>query len=140
MSAVILPSQGVWEGEKRQLFLAPMSGVSELPYRLLAKECGADITITEFTSSSALTREVTKSWARVESHKDESPFIPQIFGGNPEEMVQAAKMLDGNLTRFKILNRQQQMHLLLVQLPKWLHQLIYQKVRMRKFRSLVKKN
>ena len=46
MSAVILPSQGVWEGEKRQLFLAPMSGVSELPYRLLAKECGADITIT----------------------------------------------------------------------------------------------
>ncbi|MED5350241.1 MAG: tRNA-dihydrouridine synthase family protein [Candidatus Thermoplasmatota archaeon] len=94
MSAVILPSQGVWEGEKRQLFLAPMSGVSELPYRLLAKECGADITITEFTSSSALTREVTKSWARVESHKDESPFIPQIFGGNPEEMVQAAKMLD----------------------------------------------
>ena len=94
MSTVISPSQGVWEGEKRQLFLAPMSGVSELPYRLLAKECGADITITEFTSSSALTREVTKSWARVESHKDESPFIPQIFGGNPEEMVQAAKMLD----------------------------------------------
>ena len=87
-------SKGEWDGDERPLFLAPMSGVSELPYRLLARECGADVTITEFTSSSALSREVANSWARLESHVDEKPFIPQIFGGNPMEMVTAAKMLD----------------------------------------------
>ena len=46
-----------WSGEQRPLYLAPMAGVSDLPYRLLAKECGADITITEFTNSTALSRE-----------------------------------------------------------------------------------
>ena len=91
---MILNSKGEWDGDERQLFLAPMSGVSELPYRLLARECGADVTITEFTSSSALSSEVANSWARLESHVDEKPFIPQIFGGNPIEMVTAAKMLD----------------------------------------------
>ena len=93
---MIFEVPGEWRGRPRDLHLAPMSGVSELPYRLLAKECGADVTITEFTSSSALTREVTRSWARLEGHEDERPFIPQIFGGNPEEMVQAASMLDGS--------------------------------------------
>ena len=46
-----------WSGEQRPLYLAPMAGVSDLPYRLLAKECGADVTITEFTNSTALSRE-----------------------------------------------------------------------------------
>ena len=94
MSGLIANALGEWDGSPRDLFLAPMSGVSELPFRLLAKECGADYTITEFTSSSALTREDAKSWAKMESHPAETPFIPQIFGGNPEEMVLAARMLD----------------------------------------------
>ena len=42
MSEFILPKPGEWDGEARPLFLAPMSGVTDLPYRLLAKECGAD--------------------------------------------------------------------------------------------------
>ena len=53
MSEFILPKPSEWDGEKRPLFLAPMSGVTDLPYRLLAKECGADLTITEFTNSTA---------------------------------------------------------------------------------------
>ncbi len=85
---------GSWDGEARDLYLAPMAGVSELPFRLLARECGADITITEFTSSAAITREVAKSWTRLESHPDENPFIPQIFGGEQNEMILAAQMLD----------------------------------------------
>ena len=43
MSEFIAPKQGPWDGEERPLFLAPMSGVTDLPYRLLAKECGADV-------------------------------------------------------------------------------------------------
>ena len=79
-----------WSGEQRPLYLAPMAGVSDLPYRLLAKECGADITITEFTNSTALSREATASWRKMESDPREQPFIPQIFGGEMDDMIKAA--------------------------------------------------
>ena len=93
MSAFIGAKRGPWEGEARPLYLAPMSGVTDLPYRLLAKECGADVTITEFTNSTALTREAATSWRRMETHETEVPFIPQIFGGDPGDMATAAEML-----------------------------------------------
>ena len=48
MSQFIAPKMGPWEGEARPLFLAPMSGVSDLPFRLLSKECGADVTMLKF--------------------------------------------------------------------------------------------
>ena len=51
MSTIGFETFEPWSGEERPLYLAPMAGVSDLPYRLLAKECGADITITEFTLS-----------------------------------------------------------------------------------------
>jgi len=73
-----------------------MSGVTDLPFRLLARECGADFTITEFTNSTALTREAATSWRRMETHPSESPFIPQIFGGDAGDMVTAAEMLAPN--------------------------------------------
>ena len=92
VSAFIGTKRGAWEGEERPLYLAPMSGVTDLPYRLLAKECGADFTITEFTNSTALTREAATSWRRMETHETEVPFIPQIFGGDPGDMATAAEM------------------------------------------------
>ena len=73
-----------------------MSGVTDLPFRLVAKECGADFTITEFTNSTALTREAATSWRRMETNDDEVPFIPQIFGGDPGDMATAAEMLAPN--------------------------------------------
>ena len=78
MSQYISAKPGEWDGEQRPLFLAPMAGVTDLPFRLLAKDCGADFTITEFTNSTALTREAAMSWQRMETCEDESPFIPQI--------------------------------------------------------------
>tara|TARA_B110000444_G_scaffold67334_1_gene63280 strand:+ start:13922 stop:14959 length:1038 start_codon:yes stop_codon:yes gene_type:complete len=75
------------------LFLAPMAGVSDLAYRLLARECGADLTVTEFTAAAGLSRNASHSWLKVESHPRESPFIPQIFGGIIEEMVHTVKLL-----------------------------------------------
>ena len=93
MSSFILPKPGEWEGESRPIFLAPMSGVTDLPYRLLAKECGADFTITEFTNSTALTRDAAMSWRKMETCEDENPFIPQIFGGVSEDMALAAELL-----------------------------------------------
>ena len=81
------------EASAPPLFLAPMAGVTDLAYRILARECGADLTVTEFTAASGLTRKNTYSWLKVESDPRESPFIPQIFGGITEEMVQTVEML-----------------------------------------------
>ena len=78
---------------RHPLFLAPMAGVTDLAYRILARECGADFTVTEFTAASGLTRKNAYSWLKVESDPRESPFIPQIFGGITEEMVQTVEML-----------------------------------------------
>ena len=75
------------------LFLAPMAGVTDLAFRLLARECGADFTISEFTAAAALTRQDAKSWHKLESDPRESPFIPQIFGGKIEEMVHCCELL-----------------------------------------------
>tara|TARA_B100000575_G_scaffold266359_1_gene243637 strand:+ start:3859 stop:4854 length:996 start_codon:yes stop_codon:yes gene_type:complete len=75
------------------LFLAPMAGVTDLAYRLLATECGADYTLTEFTAASGLSRKEAKSWLKMESHPMETTFIPQIFGGDKEEMVTTVEML-----------------------------------------------
>lgn len=81
------------EAEQVPLFLAPMAGVTDLAFRLLAKECGADFTISEFTAAAALTRQDAKSWHKLESDPREKPFIPQIFGGRVEEMVQSCELL-----------------------------------------------
>ena len=83
----------VVEVEQVPLFLAPMSGVTGLAYRLLTRECGADFTITEFTAAAALTRQDAKSWLKLESDEREKPFIPQIFGGNIDEMVKSCELL-----------------------------------------------
>ena len=96
MSEFIGDKPNKWEGEPRPLYLAPMSGVTDLPFRLLAKQCGADVTITEFTNSTALSREAAVSWKKMESHETEIPFIPQIFGGNANDMATAAEMLSPN--------------------------------------------
>ena len=96
MSEFIGEKPDKWEGEPRPLYLAPMSGVTDLPFRLLAKQCGADVTITEFTNSTALSREAAVSWKKMESHETEIPFIPQIFGGNANDMATAAEMLSPN--------------------------------------------
>ena len=75
------------------LYLAPMAGVTDLPFRLLARECGADFTVTEFTAAAGLNRDDARSWRRLESDPRESPFIPQIFGGVEEEMVGTTRAL-----------------------------------------------
>ena len=75
------------------LMLAPMAGVTDLPFRRLARMCGADVTVTEFTSSAALSRDVARSWAKMATHPDEVPFIPQIFGGDLNEMVATVRAL-----------------------------------------------
>ena len=81
------------EVERVPLFLAPMEGVTDLAYRLLAREAGADVTATEFTSSAGLSRGAERSWAKVRTDPREAPFVAQIFGGDEDEMVATAREL-----------------------------------------------
>ena len=52
------------------LFLAPMAGVTDLAYRLLAREVGADLTFTEFTAASGLSRHAKPvSYTHLRAHE-----------------------------------------------------------------------
>lgn len=76
------------------LFLAPMEDVTDLPFRLLCKEFGADMVYTEFISSDALIREVNKSMQKLTITDSERPVAIQIYGHNTESMVRAAEMVE----------------------------------------------
>ncbi len=72
------------------IFLAPMEGITDLPFRLICKELGADILYTEFVASEALVRDVEKSFRKIHLDDRERPVAVQIFGNNPHVMAQAA--------------------------------------------------
>lgn len=85
-------------GEKIKLenavVLAPMEDVSELPFRIICKEFGADIVYSEFISSEALFRKVEKSIRKIDFDEIERPIGIQIFGANDEPMVESAKLVE----------------------------------------------
>ena len=75
------------------LVLAPMSGVTNLPFRLLCKKYGASLVYSEMISSEAVVRENTKSLAlgKVVSH--ERPVGIQLMGSDPETILRSALSL-----------------------------------------------
>ena len=73
------------------VYLAPMEGVTDRGFRCICKEYGADVVISEFISSDALSREVEKSIRKMEFLEDERPFGVQIFGSHEEALVSAAQ-------------------------------------------------
>lgn len=70
--------------------LAPMEDVTDLPFRLICREFGADIVYTEFVASQAIVRNVKKSFSKMEIDVREKPVAIQIFGNEVETMTQAA--------------------------------------------------
>lgn len=73
--------------------LSPMSGVTDVAFRVLAKKYGAALTYTEFVSSAAIVRDNKKSKIMLQTDKIEKPVAVQLFGNNVEEVVNAAKIL-----------------------------------------------
>ena len=76
------------------LCLAPMEDVTEIPFRLVCKELGADIVYTEFISSDGLIRDVTKSKRKMALKEEERPIAIQIFGGDESTMEGAAQIAE----------------------------------------------
>lgn len=78
----------------KPLILAPMEDVTDVSFRLLCREQGADMVVTEFIPSDGLIRDATKAIAKMHTYDCESPVAIQIYGHIPESMVEAARMAD----------------------------------------------
>ncbi|MFH1373471.1 MAG: tRNA dihydrouridine synthase DusB [bacterium] len=78
---------------KGRVVAAPLAGVSNRPFRLLALSCGAAMTYTEMVSSEGIIRRQKKTLAMMEFCSEEQPLGIQLFGGNPEVMGRAARMV-----------------------------------------------
>ncbi len=78
----------------KPLILAPMEDVTELPFRLICKRLGADIVVTEFTSSEGIIRDIPRIMEKIQISEDERPVAIQIFGGRPEAMSGAAEVIE----------------------------------------------
>lgn len=75
------------------LFLAPMAGVSESPFRRLCRRFGADVVVTEFLSAEGIRRENEATIAKLRFGSDERTIGVQIFGADPSAMGEAAALV-----------------------------------------------
>ncbi|MBF0162459.1 MAG: tRNA dihydrouridine synthase DusB [Magnetococcales bacterium] len=74
------------------LLLAPMAGVTDWPFRLLARRYGAEMTVSEMVASQAMIRHVPKSIKMASRLASEGLVAVQIAGADPEVMAEAARM------------------------------------------------
>ena len=78
----------------RPLLLAPMEDVTDISFRRICREQGADMVYTEFVPSEGLVRDASKAIAKMYTLPEEAPVGIQIYGHILENMVDAAKMAD----------------------------------------------
>ncbi|MBS6267366.1 MAG: tRNA dihydrouridine synthase DusB [Tannerella sp.] len=76
------------------VLLAPMEDVTDVSFRLMCKEFGADMVYTEFVSSDALIRNVDKTQAKLSIRNEERPVAIQIYGRETAAMVDAARICE----------------------------------------------
>lgn len=74
--------------------LAPMAGVTDLPFRKLCKEQGAGLSCTEMVSAKAISFHNKNTEALMEMDPSEHPVSLQLFGSEPELMAEVAKSIE----------------------------------------------
>lgn len=79
---------------ENNVILAPMAGVTELPFRLLCREQGAGLLCMEMVSAKAIHYNNKNTEALLEIHPDEKPVSLQIFGSEPDIMAETAKRIE----------------------------------------------
>ncbi|MHB8420525.1 MAG: tRNA dihydrouridine synthase DusB [Myxococcales bacterium] len=72
--------------------LAPMAGVSDMPFRAIARELGAALCPTELVSAAGLVHASARTRRYLRHAEGERPFMVQLFGGDPAQMEQAAAL------------------------------------------------
>src|SRR2546430_15059065 len=75
------------------LFLAPMAGVSESPFRQICRRFGADVVVSEFISSVGISLGIQRVLAEMRFEPVERPIGIQIYGADAEGMAKAAGMV-----------------------------------------------
>lgn len=76
------------------VMLAPMAGVTDLPYRMICKEMGCGYLVTEMVSAKAILYRNRNTELLMITKPEESPVALQLFGSEPEVMAQAVSMMD----------------------------------------------
>jgi tRNA-dihydrouridine synthase B len=74
------------------VILAPMTGVTDLPFRKLVRRFGSGLNVTEMIASPAMIRETRQSMQKAAWHAIEEPVSLQLAGCSPAEMAEAAKL------------------------------------------------
>lgn len=79
---------------ERPVSLAPMEDVTDPSFRLICREMGASCVYTEFVSAEALVRDIASTTRKLHINDSERPVAIQIYGREPEAMVDAAKIVE----------------------------------------------
>ncbi len=79
---------------ENNLILAPMAGVTDLPFRLLCKEQGCGLLYTEMVSAKAILYKNKNTESLMEVTEGENPISLQLFGSEPEIMAEIAKQVE----------------------------------------------
>ncbi len=74
------------------VILGPMAGVTDLPFRVICRELGADYVVSEMVSAKALLFRNPKTFAMLEVDPREHPVAIQLFGSVPGELARGAKI------------------------------------------------
>jgi len=77
---------------KENVFLAPMSGVSDVPFRKLVKNYGAGLVVSEMIACRAMVLETRQSMDKLRKADNQDISVVQLAGCEPEVMAEAAKM------------------------------------------------
>jgi len=80
---------------KNNIFLAPMAGITDLPFRMMARNFGSALCFTEMVSANGLVRKTHKSYEYLKSSQDDTPLGVQLFGSDPDIMGEAAEIVSG---------------------------------------------
>lgn len=98
------------KNKKPILVLAPMAGITDLPFRIICRQFGADILYSEMISTAGLFYNPEKSLALAKSNNEDDPFFIQLFGSNPSHFKNAVKLISklnnkNKLTDSRLLRR-----------------------------------
>jgi tRNA-dihydrouridine synthase B len=75
--------------------LAPLAGITNLPFRLICRREGASMAFTEMVSVNGLVRDGARTLALLKSCPEDRPLGIQLFGDSPADLAEAARMVDG---------------------------------------------
>ena len=78
--------------------LAPMAGISDLPYRVICRKFGCGLTVSEMVSAKGLLYKNEKTYAMLQIDEAERPTAIQLFGSVPEELAEAARIVEARGT------------------------------------------